>query len=204
MAFNVVHESLAANGALLLAILSSPTPLHEAWQHTGEIWRQTLLVFAHHPFAILFCAVVPAIERGYVLLRGPWLERRRIAFLELLVTLWRVLLCLVAVWAACSGQQVHDLSEAHGEIAAWQIVLAGMGTHIAHHLRMVLWELLFFAAGMLLLYLVLTWISAAVARAKEWETADRHRAALQSVLRNLILAPILVIYLVEITRPAFQ
>lgn len=193
-----------AAAALLLPHPVPGSPLAQAWHHTGAFWMQTGLVIAHHPLAILLCAAVPAAERGYILVRGPWMRGARIALLELLVTLWRVLLCVVAVWAACSGQEMHTLAARIGSVAAWQVQLGQMGANLAHHLRMVLWELLFFVAGMLLLYLFLMAIVRLFASGSAWLEKEQNRQAFLSILRNLILAPVLLIYLVEIARPTFQ
>lgn len=180
------------------------SPLAIAWQHTQEFWVQTLAVIGRHPVAVLICGVVPAAERAYVLVRGERFGRGVLALLEGLVMLWRILLCSVAVWAACSGQEWQALRAQVGAAAAWQVALGRLGFHLAHHLRMVLWELLFFFIGFLLFHQIVVWCVRAVAVRNQWLREPRHQRAVRSILRNLILAPMAVIYLVEMARPAFQ
>lgn len=124
--------------------------------------------------------------------------------MDIVVTLWRVLLLAVAIWAACSGQEWRALRARVGTAAAWQLALGLLGQQFARHLRVMLWELLLFV----LAFVVLHWILRRAVRASgtknAWLRESRHRVAMDSVLRNLVLAPLIVIYFVELARPAFQ
>jgi hypothetical protein len=180
------------------------SPLTLAWRHSGIFWIQTWWVIEHHPIAVLLCACPPAALRAYILLRGRSLSQGLVALLEIAVTLWRVLLLGVAIWAATSGREWHQLRVRVGVMAAWQIALSRLGVHLAQHLRLVLWELLFFALAFLILHRLMVWAVRSMARNNEWQHDARHRAALKSILSNMILAPLLVIYLVELARPALQ
>ena len=186
----------------------TPVPAHFtlalAWRHTGTFWVQTGLVIVHHPFIIIGCAAPPAAERAWVLLRGPWMGHTRLALLELAVTLWRVLLCVVAAWVACSGREWHTLSEQVGAMAAWQVALQYLAAYMAHHLRMLIWELLLFAAAFLLLHKAIFFGVRALAHIWGWLRDEQHQHVLRSVLRNLILAPVILIYIVEMTRPVLR
>jgi hypothetical protein len=175
-----------------------------AWHHTGDFWAQTGAAIAHHPVAILACAAVPAAERGYVLSQSKPLGRGQLALMELVVTLWRIFLCAVAIWVACTGHEWQYLSSRVGAVAAWQVALGMLGAYLAHHLRMLLWELVFLGAALLLGTLILRWTVRAMALGLAWLREAHHQKAMRSVLRNLILAPILVIYLVEMARPVFR
>jgi hypothetical protein len=186
------------------AAVQPAPPLPLAWQHTGEFWTQTAAAFVHHPLAILLCAAVPAAERGYVLGRSRHLGRRQLALLELLVTLWRVFLCAVAVWVATTGNEWRLLSGRVGALAAWQVALNLFGSYLAHHLRMLLWELLFLAAALLLAILILRWLVRLVALWLVWLRDAHHQRAVRSVLGNLILFPFTLIYLVEMARPVLR
>ena len=188
----------------LLSVLGPASPLTQAWAHTEAFAVQTWSVLRHHPLAVLVCAVVPAAERGYVLLRGRQLKPGQLGLLEGVVTLWRLLLCGVAIWAACSGYELRELRARVGAVGAWQLALDQLGDHIAHHLRAELWELLFFAAGLLLGILLIRWAVRGVARASRWMRETPHQRATVSVLWNLVLVPMAVIYLVEMARPALQ
>lgn len=185
-------------------VLNPGSPLELAWRHTAAVWAQTADAVARHPLALSVCAAVPAALRAYILLRGASMPRTRPAALEILVTLWRVLLVCIAVWAACSGREWRALRSQDGVVAAWQITFSRMGWHLAHQLRMVLWELLLFVVAFGLLYLILMRMVGALARVNAWLREPRHRLATETVLRNLIVLPLALIYLVEIARPAFQ
>ena len=194
---------LAAADLFSAAAAPPLSPLHLAWQHTCAFWLQTLLTVARHPAIILLCAAVPAVERGYMLLRARRAGRGELAILDLLVTLWRVGLIAVAIWAASSGVEWKALSQRFGVITAWQLALSALGSYIANHLRMVLWELLFFAVAF--------WLGARVVRGivqlgsgTGWLHDRLHQEAVASVLRNLILFPLALIYLVEMARPVFR
>jgi len=181
-----------------------PHSLPTALRHTEAFWMQAGIAIAHHPLAVLLCAVVPAAERGYVLLRGRYLGRGQLALLEFVVTVWRVLLCGVAVWIACSGREWQDLSARVGAMTAWQVAIAGFAAYVAHHLRIVLWELAIYLLTFLLAARMIAWIVEAIAHTNEWLREPRHRAAVVSVLRNLILVPVAVVYAVEMARPVFR
>jgi hypothetical protein len=179
-------------------------PLALAWHHTGIFWAQTVAVIEHHPVAVLICAALPAILRGYVLVRGNSVSRGRAAWMDIIVTFWRVLLLAVAIWAACSGREWRALRAQVGTAAAWQLALGQLGAQFAYHLRLVLWELLFFVLAFVLLHWALRRAVRALGQKNAWIRESRHRVAMDSVLRNFVLAPLLVIYLVEMARPAFQ
>lgn len=194
---------LAAADLISAAVAPPLSPLQLAWRHTCAFWVQTLLTVARHPAVILLCAAVPAVERGYMLLRARRAGRGELAILDLLVTLWRAGLVAVAIWAASSGVEWKALSQRFGVITAWQLALSALGSYIANHLRMVLWELLFFAVAF--------WLGARIVRAlvqlgsgTGWLHDRLHQEAAASVLRNLILFPLALIYLVEMARPVFR
>lgn len=189
---------------LIFAAAQSTFSLTVALRHTGTLWAQTGLTILHHPFVILACAALPAAERAWVLSRGAWTGRGKLAILELFVTLWRILLCAVAVWAACSGREWHTLSARVGAMAAWQLALVNLGAYVAHHLRVLIWEAVLFAAAFLLLLRALSWSVRALAGRWTSLRDENHQAAMQSALRNLVLAPVLLIYLVEMARPALR
>lgn len=194
------------HAASLLAVAAVPpeSPLALAWQHTGAFWVETALAVAHHWLVVLVCAAVPAVERGYRMLRARSATRGQLALMDFLVTVWRVGLCVVAIWAGTSGVEWHSLSARVGVVAAWQFALEELGSYFAHHLRMLIWELLFFAlafwaAGKLLDALVRLTIRTGI-----WVREAHYQQAAASVLRNLILVPLAVIYLVEMARPMFR
>ena len=195
---------LLCRAMLMVTGSRSMSPLAIAWRHTGIFWAQTVGVIERHPVAVLVCAALPAILRGYALVRGNSVSRWRTATMDIVVTFWRVLLLGVAIWAACSGREWRALRAQVGTAAAWQLALGQVGMQFAHHLRLTLWELLFFVLAFILLHWLLRWAVRALGRRNEWLQVSQHRVAMDSALRNLVLAPLIVIYLVEMARPAFQ
>ena len=175
-----------------------------AWERSCQFWANTGATIARHWGPLLLCAAVPAAARGYVWLRRGSLQHGRLALLDLLITVSRVLFCAVAVWAACTGNEWRQLSGRVGALAAWQVGLGMVGVNIAHRLRVFLWELLFFAAAFLLAgFLLRRIVLAASSHLARLQETQRRRALL-SVVMNLFLVPTAVIYLVEIARPLFH
>jgi hypothetical protein len=191
---SMIARYVAAAILPVAAAVHPESPLTLAWRHTGAFWVQTGLVMAHHWFVILVCAAVPAVERGYRLLRARSATRSHLALMDFLVTLWRIGLCIVAIWAGTSGREWHSLSARVGVVAAWQFSLEELGSYFAHHLRMLIW-----AAGKLLDAVV-----SLALRTGVWVRETNYQQAAASVLRNLILVPLAVIYLVEMARPIFR
>jgi hypothetical protein len=198
------REGCAGGLVVTTAAIHAVSPLALAWRHTEAFWGQTAVTFVRHPLAILACAAVPAAERCYVLLRGKDLNRGKMAALELLATVCRVLLCAVAVWAACSGREQQALAAHMGTMATWQIYLENVGIYVAHHLRTVLWEFLFLVLAVLLAGRIVRWLVAALAHGAGWMKEPAHRQAALSVWRNLIVFPFVLIYLVEMARPTLR
>jgi hypothetical protein len=182
--------------------VESALPL--AWQHSGEFWTQTGIAIGQHPFVVFVCAVVPAAERVFVHLRSGRITHGQMALLEILVTLWRIMLCAVAAWLACTGHEWETLSARVGRVDAWPVALQLFGRYIGHHVRMELWQVVFFVLAFLLLGLILRWSVAALAQGSAWMRVENHRRAVLSGLLNLIYAPVAVIYLIEMARPIFR
>lgn len=193
-------------GAILLAAaaMRPESPLTQAWRHTGAFWVQTGLALAHHWLIVLACAAVPAVERGYRMLRARSVSRSRLALMDFLVTLWRIGLCIVAIWAGTSGVEWRSLSARVGVVAAWQFALEELGSYFAHHLRMLIWEVLFFVLAFWAAAKLLDALVSATVRTGVWVRQAHYQQAAASVLRNLILVPLAVIYLVEMARPIFR
>lgn len=192
--------------AILLSTVAvrPESPLMLAWRHTGAFWVQTGLALAHHWFVILVCAAVPAVERGYRMLRVRSASRSHLALMDFVVTLWRIGLCVVAIWAGTSGREWHSLSARVGAAAAWQFSLEELGSYFAHHLRMLIWELVFFALAFWAAEKLLDALVSLIVRTGVWVRETNYQQAAASVLRNLILVPLAVIYLVEMARPIFR
>ena len=177
----------------------APTGFAMAWHNSGEFWVQTGLAVARHPVVVLVCAAVPAAERAYLLLETRRIPAWKQSLLEGLVTLWRVLLCVGMVWVAVSGERWQLLRAHFSRNTAAQVALQRMGKYLGDHLHVVLWELFFFVTAFLLLNYLLVLMSRALIHPDILRPRDR-RKAFVSVLRNLVLVPLALIYLVELLQ----
>lgn len=175
-----------------------------AWEHSGQFWVKTGEALARHWAALLLFAAIPACARGYIRLRRGLLSPGRLALLDLLVVFARVWFCIVAVWASCTGNEWRDLSGRVGAVAAWQVGLGMVGVNVAHRLRMVSWEILFFVVVFFAADVILRTLVLSLGLGIPWLHDQRHRQAARVLLVNLILVPTAVIYLVEIGRPLFH
>jgi len=118
----------------------------------------------------------------------------RLTLLEAILTLWRILICVAMVWVAVSPERWALLRAQFSGNTAAQMALQRMGTYLGDHLHAVLWELFFFAAAFLLLNYLLVLASRALL------PPGNKRKAFVSVLRNLVLVPLALIYLVQILQ----
>jgi hypothetical protein len=182
---------------------SAPSGFAVAWQHSAQFWAQTLAAVARHPLEILFCSAGLAAERAYLLLRSKPIRPWQFVLWEALLTVWRLLLCLVAVWAALTPHERQGLMRNLNNEAQLQYTLQRLGGFLGRELRVLAWELvLFFAAFFLLnmlLRLVMRLLAQVIVPLGEIET----RRAYVAIVRNLLLVPLALIYLVEMLRQAF-
>lgn len=182
---------------------SEPIRFATAWQNTGEFWAQTLQAVARHPLALLGCSIVPAAERAYFLLESKPIERWRLTALEAVLTVWRVLLLVVAVWAALSPGEWQVLKHRFTNSDEMQLSLQRTGAYLGKDLHVLLLELFFFVAAFLLLNFLLVLVVRVLAKIVAALRSPLRQKALVSVLRNLLLMPLALIYLVEIFRLRF-
>ena len=180
-------------------VVGSPNGFATAWHNTGLFWVETLRAVGRHPLVVLGCAVVPAAERAYLLLETKPIPRWRLTLLEAILTLWRILLCVGLVWVAVAPDRWRLLQLSFSGNAEAQLALQRIGANLGNHLHAVLWELAIFAVTFLLLNYLLVVASRGLARRGALREA-RHRKAFVSVLRNLVLAPLALIYLVELLQ----
>ena len=180
----------------------SPNGFTTAWQNSGAFWAETGMAVARHPLAVLACSAVPAAERAYLLLHTEPIPRWRLTLLEAVLTVWRVLLCVGALWVVLTPERWRAFWSRFSDNDAMQKSLQHLGAYLGQHLRVVLWELALFAAAFLLLNYALIWTARGLARLGALREADTQRAFV-SVMRNLVLAPLALIYLVELLQQKF-
>ncbi len=174
----------------------APNGFTTAWHNGGEFWTATLSAVARHPLLILVCAAVPAAERAYMLLETRPIPRWRVALLEVVLTVWRILLCIGAVWVAVTPERWHVIRVHFSGNVAAQRAMQQLGAYLGNHLHVVLWELALLAATLLLLNYLLVLAARGLSRAGMLRRKNAQKAFV-SVLRNLVLVPLALIYLVE-------
>lgn len=180
----------------------APTGFPTAWQNSWGFWAQTGMAVARHPLLVLACSAVPAAERAYLLLHTEPIQRWRLTLLEAVLTVWRVLLCVGAVWVALTPEKRQALWFRFSNNAAMQKSLQHLGAYLGQQLHVLLWELALFAATFLLLNYVLVLVARLLGRLGALRSADG-QAAFVSVLRNLVLVPLALIYLVVLLQQKF-
>jgi len=176
-----------------------PTGMATAWHNSGYFWTETWTAVARHPLVVLACGALPAAERAYMLLETRPFPRWRLTLLEGILTLWRILLCVGLVWVAVNSERWALLRSHFSANETAQIAMQRLGRYLGDHLHAVLWELFFFAAAFLLLNYLIVLASRAIIPADPPGQRNRRRAFL-SVLRNLVLVPLALIYLVELLQ----
>ena len=179
-----------------------PTGFTTAWQNSLEFCAQTGMAVARHPLTVLACSAVPAAERAYLLLHTEPIPRWKLTLLEAVLTVWRVLLCVGALWVVLTPERWRTFWSRFADNDAMQKSLQHLGAYLGQHLRVVLWELVLFAAAFLLLNYALVLMARGLARLNALRDAERQRAFV-SVLRNLVLVPLALIYLVELLQQKF-
>ena len=177
-----------------------PASFSTAWHHSLAFCTQTLDASARHPLLVFLCGAIPAAERGYVLLKRGATRHQRLLALEAVVILSRILLVVAAVWIALNPSEQEQVKRNLVNTTQWQLGLQHVGAHLGNHLHVVLWEYALFAAGCLLVNLLIVMVVRALSKRAP---ADRQRAYI-SIVRNLVLIPLAVIYLVETLRPMFR
>jgi hypothetical protein len=176
-----------------------PVGFSTAWHNSGEFWAETGMAVVRHPLMVLLCGAVPAAERAYLLLETRPIPWWRLTLLEGILTLWRILICVAMVWVAANPERWALLRSHFSTNETAQIALQRMGAYLGDHLHVVLWELFFFAAAFLLLNYLLVLMSRALLPPDVGGIRNR-RTAFVSVLRNLVLVPLGLIYLVVLLQ----
>jgi hypothetical protein len=185
-----------------MVLATGPTGLAEAWQHSKEFWAQIGAAIAHHPALLFSLVLIPAILRGYFLLRTQPTPRWQLNLTEALLTIWRVILCIVAIWAILTPREWQSFRLRVRDLDQLQYAIQRLGAYLGHNLHLLLWELLIFAVIFWLLNALLSALARATSDARDTKRAISHRRAYSSVLRNLILGPLALLYLVAIVRQA--
>lgn len=175
-----------------------PSAFAEAWRMTAALWTKTLSVFAHHILIVLLYAAPPATYRAWVLLRSRPVPAWWLPSLEALFIVWRMLMLGIAIWVALTPPQLANLRAAFTNEVLLQEGLGHLGENLGNHVWIVAWQALFFFLALLLFTLLVGY------GAKLWmqgqdipaDRKDVRCAALASAARNLLLAPIAMIYIV--------
>jgi hypothetical protein len=189
-------------------LIAAPEGFVAAWHHSGVLWRHTLAVIAEHPLPVLACAAIPAVIRAYMLLRLRPMASWRVAVVDFVLMLFRLALCFVAVRVVLTPLQWQQLGSHITSNGRMQVALQEVGGRVGTQLHMYLWELALFLLAFMLLHFLLHSLARLLA-AFEPKRYSRfvktaRRKAMDSALRNLILAPLLLIYIVEMAQQVFE
>jgi hypothetical protein len=183
-------------------LVSAPSGFAAAWRLSEEFWAQTAAAVARHPFAILFCSAGLAAERAYLLLRTRPIRPWQFVLWEAVLTVWRLLLCFVAVWVALTPRERQGLLRM-SDYVHLQYTLQRLGAFLGRQLHVLGWELFLFVAAFFALNLLLRLVIRGLAHFfAELGERDKRKAYV-AILRNLLLLPLALIYLVEMMRQAF-
>ena len=173
-----------------------------AWKMSGIFLAQTLTAFAHHPGIILLYAAPAATERAWVLLRTKSVPAWWLPSLEALVILWRLLMIGIAVWVVLTPPELESLQKTLASNALIQDKLDYLGENLGKHLRILTWEIIFFAA----VFFLLVWLFSRGARLwmqgfdLPYVERDNEQMALAVAARNLLLYPLAMMYAVVLIR----
>jgi hypothetical protein len=188
----------------VISSLSSPYGFAAAWQHSRLFWEQTLAAAGHHLQLLLAVSIIPAALRTYLILKAQPIGRWELNLAEALLTIWRILICAVAIWAVLTPREWQTFKLRLHHTDQIQIAMQRMGAYLGNLLHILLWELLLFALAFWLLHWALWLIAGQLARPGARERRALRRKAISSFLRNLILGPLALIYMVAIMRQAFS
>lgn len=185
-------------------LATGPTGFAQAWQHSKEFWVQIAAAIAHHPVLLLSLALVPAILRGYFLQRASPTPRWQLNLTEALLTVWRVLICVVAIWVILTPREWHSFRLRIQNLDQLEFAIQRLGGYLGRQLHVLLWELLIFAVIFWLLHALLSALAWVTADTRDTARAVSRRRASASILRNLVLGPLALLYLVAIVRQALS
>ena len=188
----------------MILLVSSPYGFAAAWQHSKGYWQQTLMAVVHHLPLLLAVVIVPAALRAYLILKEQPIRRWELNLAEALLTVFRVLVCAVAIWVTLTPREWQNFKLRLRDTDQLQVAMQRLGAYLGKTLHMLIWELLLFAVAFWLLHLVLSIIADRLARTGNTERRSLRYRALGSILRNLILGPLALIYLVAFARTAFS
>lgn len=166
---------------------------------------EMLRAFAHYPAIILLYAAPPATFRAWVLLRSKPVPPWWLPPLEMLVAVWRLFMCAVAVWVVLTPPEMDELQNTLVSGASLMGSFDRLGQNAAMEAGPLFWEIVLFVAALILL----NWLFSLIARAwllgqdLDYERKLTQRHAMTAVIRNLLLVPLALIYVVVVVRYIF-
>ena len=163
---------------------------------------EMLSAFARHPAIILLYAAPPATFRAWTQLRTEPVPSWWLPPLEMLVLVWRLFMCAVAVWVVLTPPEMDELQATLVSGSSLMGTFDRLGQNAAMELSPLVWEIAIFAAALVLL----NWLFSLIARAwllgqdLDYEHKLTQRHAMTAVIRNLLLVPLALIYVVVVVR----
>ncbi|GGG90466.1 hypothetical protein [Silvibacterium dinghuense] len=188
----------------MVLLVTRSSEFAAAWQHSKMYLQETGIAVRSHLTLLLVLCIIPASLRVYLHLRTRPAQRWEINLSEALITAWRVLLCAVCIWAISTGHQWHTFKERLFMPDQLELAMQKLGLNLGGTLYVLLWELLIFALGMWLVHQLLSLAADLLTRNGYRGGRPVRRKAVASALRNLILAPLSVLYVVALIRHAFS
>jgi hypothetical protein len=188
----------------VILLVSSPYGFAAAWQHSRTFWQQTFAATVHHLPVLLAVAVVPAALRAYFILKDHPIRRWELNLTEALLTVFRILICVVAIWVTLTPREWQTFKLRLRDTDQLQFAMQRLGAYLGRALHLLIWEVLFFVVAFWLLHVILSLVADRLTRQGNPDRRALRYRALGSVLRNLILGPLALIYLVAFARTAFS
>lgn len=188
----------------MILLLPSPYGFAAAWQNSRGFWQQTLTAVGHHLPLLLAAVVIPAALRAYFILKAEPVRAWELNLAEALLTVWRILICAIAVRIGLTPGEWQSFKQHLRDSDQLQLATQRLGAYLGRALHILLWELLLFAISLWLLHVFLSLIADILTR---YSTPDRrvpHYKALGSILRNMIMVPLALVYLVALMRQPFS
>lgn len=184
------------------AASGSESALADAWHMSAAFCAEMLSAFARYPAIILLYAAPPATYRAWVLLRTKPVPSWWLPPLEMLVFVWRVFMCAVAIWVVLTPPEMDELRATVVSGSSLMGTFERLSTNAAMAIWPLFWEIVFFAAA----FILLNWLFGLIARAwllgqdLNYEQKLMQRKAMTAVIRNLLLVPLALIYVVIMVR----
>jgi hypothetical protein len=181
---------------------SSPYGLSAAWHASKVLWQQTLAAAFHHLPLLAGVAAAPAAIRSFLILESRPLRAWELNLAEAILTLWRVLICATAIWVTLTPREWAAFEQRLRHPDQFQMAVQHLGAHLGSALHLLAWEMVLLAFALWVIHVLLSLLADRLALRGDEDRHILRYKAWSSVLRNLILAPLALIYLASLAKDA--